>query len=127
MPSGVSAATTVSRISPGCRRTSGLDDDGVGKVIVDAAPRIAENEAQVDQDVERDQPEDFVHDVAPEDDPRDRHLRAVGAQEFDPAGLLTDRLPVLPEELDGEPEPGDSADGRQREANRHAGSNWVSD
>src|SRR4051812_32528853 len=126
MPSGVSAATTVSRISPRCRRTSGFDDDGVGKVIVDAAPCIAEDEERVDEAVERDQPKESVHEIAPDDDPRDGHFRAVGAQEFDPAGLLADRLPVLPEKLDGDPEPRNQADGGQRDPNPHAGAKVVS-
>src|SRR3954469_2051162 len=102
MPSGVSAATTVSRMSRPPGRDSGLDDDGVGNVVVHAAARVAEDEQRVDEGVEGNDPEEAVHEVTADEHPRDRHFRAVRAQDLDLAGLLADRLPVLAEELHGE-------------------------
>src|SRR4029078_8114748 len=115
MPSGVSVDTTVSRISPRSARASGLDDDRVGNVIVHAAPRVAEDEQDVDEAVERNHPEEPVDDVAPDDHAGGRHFGPVGAPDLDLEGLLADRLPVLTQEPDGEEHPDDEANARHRQ------------
>src|SRR5262245_55753593 len=63
MPSGVSTATTVSRMSARRGRSSGLDDDGVGNVVVQTAPCFTEDEQNVDETVQRDDAEHAVDDV----------------------------------------------------------------
>src|SRR5215204_1238846 len=83
IPSGVSEATTVSRMSRTRGRASGLDDDGVGNVIVHAAARVAEDEQPVDDAVERDDAEEAVHEVAADNHPRNRHFRTVFAKDLD--------------------------------------------
>src|SRR6266852_1938186 len=71
MPSGVSAATTVSNTPWALRVCSGFDDDGVRKLVVQALPRFSEDEKHVDEPVERDDADQPVHDVAqPEDSPQ---------------------------------------------------------
>src|SRR5829696_6088456 len=116
MPSGVSAATTVSSIWRRPARASGFDDDRVGNVVVHAASLAAEDEERVDDAVERDHSEHGVREVTRDDHARDRHFRTVFAQELDLTGLLADRLAVLAEQLDGEEHPRDETDAAHDQA-----------
>ena len=52
MPSGVSAETTVSSARLPSAGSSGLDDDGIGDLVVEALARLPEDEEHVDQAVE---------------------------------------------------------------------------
>src|SRR5262245_20372812 len=99
MPSGVSTAKTVSMTAPRRGRSSGLDDDGVGNVVVQTASRVTEDEQHVDDAVQRNQPQQSVHDVAQPDQPRERRSRSVAPHDLDAAGLLADRLAVGPHVL----------------------------
>src|SRR6185369_8057518 len=76
MPSGVSAVMAVSSM-PGPRACSGFDDDGVGKLVVDALARFGEDEQGVDQPVQRDEAERHVHEVAQQENAADGRRRSV--------------------------------------------------
>src|SRR5258706_16159935 len=116
MPSGVSAATTVSSIPWALGELSRLDDDGVGNLVVQTLPRFTEDEEQIDQAVERDDADQSVDDVAQPEDASERNRRSVGAHDLDPQQLLGDRLSVLRDVLDREPAPDDEPDERDPEA-----------
>src|SRR3954453_7257743 len=99
MPSGVSAATTVSRMSRDTRPASRLHDDGVGNPVVQTLPRFPEDEQDLDDAVERPEQrnrrDQGVDGVAQPEDPPERRCRAVGANHLDAQNLLGDRLTVL--------------------------------
>src|SRR3954471_20187663 len=107
MPSGVSAATTVSRMSRESRPASRLHDDGVGNLVVQALPRIPEDEQDLHDAVERpeqrDRRDQGVDSVAQPEDPPERRRRAVGADHLDAENLLGDCLTVLLDVLDCQP------------------------
>src|SRR4051812_34505907 len=119
MPSGVSAATTVSRMSRESRPASRLHDDGVGNLVVQALPRIPEDEQDLHDAVERpdqrNRRDQAVDDVAQPEDAVERHRRAVAANHLDAQNLLGDRLTVLLDVLDRQPEPDDRTGQRRHE------------
>src|SRR6188768_3670074 len=63
IPSGVSAATTVSSTSCAIRR-SGPDDDRVGDQVMNGLAPRAEDEQHIDDAVQRDHLEQAIDDVA---------------------------------------------------------------
>src|SRR5262245_48196572 len=106
MPSGVSATMTVSRTSGELRRSSGLDDDGVGNLVVQTLPRLAEDEQMVNQRVERDEPEQSIDDVAEPEQPTERDRRTIGSHHLDVEDFLAEGLTVSNHGADGQNEPG---------------------
>src|SRR4051794_27164682 len=81
MPSGVSAATTVSSGSMAARVSSRLHDDRVGNPVVQTLPRLPEDEQELHDGVE--EPEDRhradepVHHVPQKEDASERRSGAV--------------------------------------------------
>src|SRR2546423_14521836 len=94
MPSGVSAATTVSRASVATRGRSGLDDDRVCDLGVETLPRFAEDEERVQQGVERHDADEPVHDIAQPEKSAERYRWTVGADNLDAEEPLGDCLSV---------------------------------
>src|SRR3954451_15525874 len=70
-PSGVSAATTVSNTFGALGIVSGFHDEGVGELVVEALPRVSEDEQVIDERVERDDADQPVDEIAqPEQAPK---------------------------------------------------------
>src|SRR6476659_8753558 len=88
MPSGVSAATTLSSTIAAWRDCSGDDDDRVRDHVVQTLPRLPEDEEAVDERVEWDDPEQAVDHVAQPEDAAGRHWRAALADDLDAEHLL---------------------------------------
>src|SRR5262245_21754322 len=106
MPSGVSATMTVSRTSGELRRSSGLNDDGVGNLVVQTLSRLAEDEQKVDQPVERDEREQSIDDIAEPEQPAERALRTIGSDHLDVENFFAEGLAISFDGADGQSEPG---------------------
>src|SRR5262245_24375012 len=110
MPSGVSAATTVSSTLFARPGSLGHDDDGVRKLVVQTLPRFPEDQQRVEHTHERDQADQPDHEVAQPEDPADRNRRSVLAHDLDAEHLLGERLSVAADRTDRHPAPDDEAD-----------------
>src|SRR5688500_12332788 len=94
MPSGDSLATIVSRTTGALTRGSGLDDDRIGEVVVQAPLRRPEDEEHVDDAVNRNDVQQAIDDVAQPEDAGDAGAAPVAAYHLDAEDLLADRLAV---------------------------------
>src|SRR5690349_10365891 len=107
MPSGVSAATTVSRTSLAyvdkLRGASRPNDNRIGHLVVQTLSCLAKNEQDFDEAVERNDADDRVDDVAQPEDAAERHGGPVAANHLDAGEFLADCLPVAQHEPDRQP------------------------